>query len=166
MIHLDNSRFHTAITNLFCKKRVHGRKWSFGDFLFSLIITLIGKSWKIHPEVFTKFQLSGAWHRPISGKSIQYFFEISITGAWAGSISGKFIHQFLWVFSFCKISGHDSWARPVFGKLVHIWMNFTEIGLCHAPEIVKFHFSTRCNFLDVFFRNPPVSCRMTHAPKF
>ena len=58
--------------------------------------------WKIHPA----------------------FFEIAITGSWAASISGKLIHQFLWVFSFCKISGYVSWARPISGKLVHIWMSF------------------------------------------
>ena len=29
-------------------------------------------------------------------------------------------------------------------------------GLRHAPEF-KFHFSTKCTFLDEFFRNPPVS---------
>ena len=58
-------------------------------------LTLIGKSWKIHPENFPKFQFSEVWHRPISGKLIQYFFKISISWrAWAGPISGKFIHQF------------------------------------------------------------------------
>ena len=47
-------------------------------------LTLIGKSWKAHPKIFPKFQFSGSWHRPISGKRVQYFFDISISGAWAG----------------------------------------------------------------------------------
>ena len=41
-------------------------------------LRLIGESWKTHPEIFPKFQFSGAWHRPISRKLIQYIFEISI----------------------------------------------------------------------------------------
>jgi len=27
-------------------------------------VTLIGKSWKTHPEKFPKFQFSGSWARP------------------------------------------------------------------------------------------------------
>ena len=61
---------------------------------FILYLTLIGKSWKTHPEILPIFQFSGVSHRRISGKLIQYFFEISISGAWAGPISGKFIHHF------------------------------------------------------------------------
>ena len=36
-------------------------------------LTLIGKSWKTHPEIFPNFQCSGVWHRPISGKLIHFF---------------------------------------------------------------------------------------------
>ena len=66
------------------------------------------------------------WHRRISGKIIQYFFEISIFGASAGQISGK---------------------------LVHIWMSFPEIGLCHALEFTNNYFSTICSVLDEFSLN-------------
>ena len=48
-----------------------------------------------HPEIFPKFQFSGACHRQISGKLIQYFFEILISGALAWLIPGKFVH--IWI---------------------------------------------------------------------
>ena len=36
-----------------------------------VVPTLIGKSWKTHPNIFTKLQLFGWWLGPISGKLIQ-----------------------------------------------------------------------------------------------
>jgi len=39
---------------------------------------------------------------------------------------------------------HAAWARPISGKIVHIWMSFPEISLCHAPEFFEYHFSTKC----------------------
>ena len=41
------------------------------------VLPLIGKSWKPHPKIYSKYQNSGSWSRPISGKLIQYFFKIS-----------------------------------------------------------------------------------------
>ena len=85
----------------------------------SISLTLIGKFWKTHPEIFPNFQFSGAW---------------------AGLISGKLIHKNLMTFSFCKI-----------------WMNFPDIGLCHAPELIQYYSSTKCFVLDAFSRNPEIS---------
>ena len=53
---------------------IRGEKHNFGINYFKL--TLLGKSWKARPEIFPKFQFSGMWHKKISGKLIQYFFEI------------------------------------------------------------------------------------------
>ena len=36
------------------------------------------------------------------------------------------------------------------GKLVHIWMCFLEIDLCHGSEFFEYHFSTKCSILDEF----------------
>ena len=41
---------------------------------FVVMFTLIGKSWKTHPEIFLKFQFFGAWARPISRKLIHPYF--------------------------------------------------------------------------------------------
>ena len=40
-------------------------------------ISLIGESWKTHPEIFQKFQFFGVWHKRISGKFIHQFFVIT-----------------------------------------------------------------------------------------
>ena len=64
-------------------------------------LTLIGKSWKTHSENFPKFQFSGVWHRRISGKLIQYFFEISILGLWAGQLSDEFSSKLKFRQIFC-----------------------------------------------------------------
>ena len=70
-------------------------------------LTLIGKYWKTHQEIFPKFQFSGVLHRRISGKLIQDFSEI-------------------------KISGHE---LDQFLVKSSTWMSFPEIGLAYAPEI-------------------------------
>ena len=79
-------------------------------------LTLIGKSWKTHPEFFSE---------------ISVFRGVTQTDFWKTHPS--IFCEYL--FSFCKISGH-------------IWMSFPEIGLCHAPEFVENHFSTKCSILD------------------
>ena len=33
--------------------------------------------------------------------------------------------------------------KHTFESLVHIWMSFPEIGLCHTLEFVKFYFPTK-----------------------
>ena len=51
--------------------------------LFINHLTLIGKSWKTHPEIFLKFSFSGSSHRPFYWKThplkimstIQFFFN-------------------------------------------------------------------------------------------
>ena len=35
------------------------------EICFYLVLTLIGESWKTHPEIFPKFQFFGAWHSPV-----------------------------------------------------------------------------------------------------
>ena len=40
--------------------------------------------------------------------------------------------NFLWV----PIINIGAWARPISGKLVHIWMSFPETGLCHAAWLM------------------------------
>ena len=104
-------------------------------------LTLIGKSRRTHPEIFPKFQFSGSWHRPISGKVIQCFFQnfnfrgMSVTDCW------KIHPSFFVVFSFYKILWHEL-------DRLQIWTSFPEMG----------HFSTKCSILDEFSRNWPVSC--------
>ena len=58
-----------------------------------------------------------------------------------------------------------SGAKPISGKLVDIWMSFPEIGLCHAPQFYKCHFSTKCFILDGFSRKRLVACRMPQNSK-
>ena len=85
-----------------------------GKFFRTDSLTLIGKSLKTQTEIFPKFQFSRVLHRRISGKIIQYFFQISISGAWTGPISRTFIHQFFvsicrWVFQkSARVMRHDS----------------------------------------------------------
>ena len=59
-------------------------------------------------------------------------------------------------FSFCKISGNelDRFLEnsSIFGFV------FSEIGMCHAPEIFEYPFSNKCSILDAFSRNRPLSC--------
>ena len=35
----------------------------------------------------------------------------------------------------------EPWGRAIFGKFIHIWTSFPEIGLCHASEIFWYHFT-------------------------
>ena len=42
---------------------------------FSCSLTLIGKSWKTHPEIFLKFSFSGSSHRPFYWKTHPVFFS-------------------------------------------------------------------------------------------
>ena len=74
-------------------------------------LTLISKSWKNHPEFFPKFRFSGVWHRQISGKLIQYFFEISISRAWA--------RPYYWKIHPSKFSSNTVWLRP-WNALCHL----------------------------------------------
>ena len=86
--------------------------------------TLIGKSWKTHPEFFPKFQFS----------DIDRFLENSSSIFSKFQFPGHELDRFLENSSinFCKISGHELER-----------MNFPEIGLCHAPdffEIILYYF--------------------------
>ena len=44
-------------------------------------LTLIGKSWKTHPEIFLKFSFSGSSHRPFYWKTHPVFFRNLNSGA-------------------------------------------------------------------------------------
>ena len=55
-------------------------------------LTLIGKSWKTHPNIFPKFRFP--WHDIDQFlENLSIFFEISISGAWTRPLSGKFIQS-------------------------------------------------------------------------
>ena len=78
---------------------------------------------------FPNFQFSGVWHRRISGKLIQYFFEILISGP---ELDRFLVYSsiFGWVFqkSVC--------VTPRNSK-IDCWMSFPEIGLTHARIWLK-----------------------------
>ena len=48
--------------------------WTCGNSGITVILTLIGKSWKTHPEFFLKFSFSGSSHRPFYWKTHPIFF--------------------------------------------------------------------------------------------
>ena len=75
--------------------RASGRSYFEYNFYFlrEQTFTLIGQSWKTHPETCPKFQFSGGDTAGFYGKLIQYFFEFSISGTWARTFSGKLIHK-------------------------------------------------------------------------
>ena len=82
-----------------------------------------------HFEIFSG-TLNPYWQ--ILVNSYRNFSEIS---GFRGHELDRFLENwsinFLWVhIQFLHNIG--AWARPIFGKLVHIWMSFPEIGLCHA----------------------------------
>ena len=64
----------------------------------------------------------------------------------------KIYSSFFWL-PIPFLSNIEAGARTISGKIVHIWMNFPEIGLCHAPEFIKNYFSTICFVLEEFSRN-------------
>ena len=87
-----------------------------------LLLTLIGKfPWHELDRLMEnssnrQFKNFGAWHRPISGKLIQ-----------SRAFSLKMTFK-----EFRGVTQTDSWkTRP------GIWMSFPEIGLRHAPKILK-----------------------------
>ena len=47
----------------------------------------LGKSWKTHPKIFTKFQFYGLWARPIFGKFIQTY------GLWMNFLEIGLAHE-------------------------------------------------------------------------
>ena len=110
---------------------------------------LLSHPGKLIQNFFPKFQFSGVWHRRISGKLIQYYFEISISEAWAGPITEKFIHKFFVSTHSVMVKYRDmsrTDLKPEIGlchatrftpqnSKIDFWMSFPEIGLAHSPEI-------------------------------
>ena len=47
-----------------------------------LVLTLIGKSWKTHPEYFPKFQFTGHEPRRVTGKFVQGWPKIESSKKW------------------------------------------------------------------------------------
>jgi len=92
-----------------------------------------------HP-VFSKFQFPGQELDRLLENSSIYFLWVPI--------------QFL--------QNIGAWTRPISGKLVHIRLNFPEIGVYQwysiTPGFFEYRFSTKCSILDEFSRNRPVSC--------
>ena len=122
----------------------------------------IGKRWKTHPEIFPKLQFPGFWHRLISKKLIQFFFQnfnfrgMSWTDFWI--VHPSIFCEYL--FSFSKISWHEldrflenssifGWnfqksvcvtprnSKFIFWLNVLFWMSFLEIVLAHTPDLNK-----------------------------
>ena len=61
-------------------------------------LTLIGKSWKTHPETFLKFSFSGSSHRPFYWKTyplkiMSTYSFFSILGRHIDRFTGKLIHS-------------------------------------------------------------------------
>ena len=56
------------------------------------ILTLIGKSWKTHPELFRNFSFPGCDTDGFLENSSSIVSKLQFSGAWPGPISGKFIH--------------------------------------------------------------------------
>ena len=85
--------------------------------------TLLGKSWKTHPENFPKFEFSWLLARPYYWKTHPNFFRIlSFLVSWAGSYCWK--------------------TNPYLDE-------FSSNCLWHAPEFVK-HYSAKFLILDEF----------------
>ena len=107
-------------------------------------LTLIGKSWKTHPEIFPKYQFSGLWHRLIFGKFIQYFFRnfnsrgISLTEFWKihpsifliqkhnWSLGTRCFFQKILVIFFIKIIGPYSYFSRIYPLLMSRYFTKTE----------------------------------------
>ena len=90
--------------------------------------------------------------------SSNFFSKFQIWGRDPDRLPGKLIHWKIMSTYSVFLLNIGAWARPISGKLVHIWMNFPEIGLWHASEFFEYHFSTKCSILDEFSRNWPISC--------
>ena len=100
------------------------------------IWTLIGKSWKTHPECFPKFQFSGVWARPISGKLVHIWISFSEIGL---CLTPEFLNI-------------------TFRLNTLFWMNFPETGLCHAQKFLNW-------LLNEFSRNRLRLNRWAHTPE-
>ena len=125
--------------------------WSASVATLTVLTSFLNSYWQIKENLSRnvhKISGYGAWHKPISGKFIQYIFEISISGAWTRPISGKLIHQlFLSTLSvFCNFGRvfqksvcvtPRNFLNSIFRLNALFWMNFPEIGLAHAPKICQ-----------------------------
>ena len=100
----------------------------------SMLLTLIGKSWKTQPSIFCEYLFS-FWK--ISGHKLVRLLENS-------SI-------FWWVFqkSICVTPRNSS--KIIFRPNSLFWMSFREIGPKHAPKLYNWR-------LDEFSRNQSGSC--------
>ena len=107
-------------------------EWVNGSYLLTLwfSLTLIGKSWKTHSEIFLIFSFSGSSDRPFYWTTHPiFFFEISILGRHTGRFTGKLINKKSWVpiqfFPNLPILLESSFIR--FFDWNHIW--YVTIGL-------------------------------------
>ena len=95
-------------------------------------LTLIGKSWKTHPEIFPKLQFSGLWARPFYWK----------THPWL--IHGPSMDHENWIISGVFVKYRDM-SQAVLLENSSI-SGFRWYGSCHALEFVKYYF-----WLNAFF---------------
>ena len=98
-------------------------KLSFYHDLYLGLLTLIGKSWKTHPEIFLKFSFSGSSHRPFYWKTHPFFFsKIQLWGVTQTVLLENSSIRFFWLkpYMICNI-----WSGWVFQKN----------GLCDALEM-------------------------------
>ena len=120
-------------------------------------LTLIGKSWKTHPEIFLKFSFSGSSHRPFYWKTHPIFFWNFNSGAshrpfyWKThplkimstySVffnSGASPRPFYW-----KTHPFEFWLKPY--RICNIW---SKCKSCHDIDPYKdsrtSKFCDRCN---------------------
>ena len=121
-----------------------------GELIPKILLTLIGNPGKLIQKCFRNFSFPGCDTDGFLENSSSIFSKSQFPGYELDRFLENSSINFLWVLI----------------QYIHIWMSFPEIGLWHAPDSFECHFSTKGSILDEFSRNRPVSCGMTHAPKF